>query len=175
MDAETLRGLQAPLKQTYRDEPTQAEVIMQAQGRVDLNQIACRVDNAHGQQAAAGEIVAGLHPAAGGDGQLACSGDMLLQSLVACSGVTLAAVATAMSIPIRDARITAKGMADFRGTLGVDRSVPIGLQWLELNFAIDSTATDEQLNKLVELTERYCVVLQSLKHPASIRSKWSRE
>lgn len=168
MEAETLRALQAPIKQAYRDDPAQAQIAMHAQGQVDLARVVCRVETANGT------VVAGLHPAAGGDGTQACSGDMLLQALVACSGVTFAAVATAMSIPINDARIKAEGMADFRGTLGIDKTIPVGMQSLELKFVIDSAATDEQLHKLVELTERYCVVLQSLVHPGKLTSNWTR-
>lgn len=168
MDAESLRNLQAPLKQAYRDDPSQARVVMVAQGVVDKHSLTCKVD-LHQQivdgQAQSGAIIAGLHPAAGGSGAEACSGDMLLQSLVACSGVTLAAVATAMGIDIRSAKITATGEMDFRGTLGIDRAVPIGIQSLRIDIKFDSDAEPSQLAKLVELTERYCVILQTLKHP----------
>ena len=168
MDAEQLRALQAPIKQSYRDNPAQAVVAMQARGSIDLGRVACQLETP------AGMVIAGLHPAAGGDGSQACSGDMLLQALVACSGVTFAAVATAMSIPISRAEVTAKGEMDFRGTLGIDRSVPIGFTRLEMIFCIESSADDAQLSKLVELTERYCVVLQTLAQPASLHSSWSR-
>lgn len=122
----------------------------------------------------AGAIDAGLHPAAGGTGRQACSGDLLLQSLVACSGVTFAAVATAMEIPIQAATVTATGSMDFRGTLGIDKLAPVGLTAIELNFSINSSADDEVLAKLITLTERYCVVLQTLRQPAELRSSWTR-
>ena len=156
MDAEQLRALQAPLKQRYRDDPSSATVVMHASGNVVASQLSCQVDTM------LGTLDAGLHPAAGGSGAQACSGDMLLQSLVACSGVTLSAVATAMGIEIRSARIFANGEMDFRGTLGIDKSISVGITKLHIKFEIDSPAEDAQLKKLVELTERYCVVLQTL-------------
>ncbi len=168
MNAEQLRDLQSPLKHRYRDHPAAALVVMRATGAVVPGQIACAVETG------AGNIVAGLHPAAGGDGSQTCSGDMLLQALVACSGVTLAAVATALSIPVKSASIDAQAAVDFRGTLGVDRTSPVGIVSLTLSFQFDSTAEDTQLAKLVELTERYCVVLQSLTAAATIKTHWSR-
>ncbi len=169
MDAESLRALQAPIKQAYRDDATQARVVMTARGKVNLDNLACAVATP------LGPVVAGLHPAAGGDGSLACSADMLLQALVACSGVTFAAVAVAMGIPIRAAQVSAQGSMDFRGTLGIDRSVPVGMSSLELEFEIHSTADDATLAKLVQLTERYCVVLQTLVlPPAQLRASWKR-
>ena len=168
MDASTLRSLQTPLKQAYKDDPTLARVVMQAEAEICANQPACSVHTA------AGKVVAGLHPAAGGDGTQACSGDMLLQALVACSGVTFSAVAIALGIPIQAASVRASGEMDFRGTLGVDRTVPVGLTAVELVFNIESTAPDDQLAKLVELAERYCVVLQSLTQPAPFRCTWQR-
>jgi uncharacterized OsmC-like protein len=174
MDAESLRNLQAPLKQAYRDNPSQARVVMMAQGVVDQQSLTCKVTSHSvagpvAGHSVAGPIIAGLHPAAGGSGEEACSGDMLLQSLVACSGVTLAAVATAMAIEIRSAKITATGEMDFRGTLGLDRSVPIGIQSVKIDIQFNSDAEQSQLAKLVELTERYCVILQTLKHPPELK------
>jgi uncharacterized OsmC-like protein len=168
MDADQLRALQSPIKQRYRDDPSTARVVMHASGTVQSSQLACFVDTSLGQ------VVAGLHPAAGGSGELACSGDMLLQALVACSGVTLSAVATAMGIEIRSANITAQAEMDFRGTMGIDKSVPVGITSLRLDFEFDSPAEDSQLKKLVELTERYCVVLQTLAQPASLTTNFSR-
>ncbi len=169
IDAEKLRSVQAPLKQRYRDEPASARVVMSATGRVLLGQVACAV------KSDGGLVVAGLHPAAGGDGSQVCSGDMLLQSLVACSGVTLAAVATAMSIELIAAHVEATAEMDFRGTLGVDRDCPIGLTSLSLHFRLQSAAEDAVLEKLVKLAEKYCVVLQTLTGSARIKSHWSRE
>jgi uncharacterized OsmC-like protein len=168
MDPATLRALQAPLKQLYKDEPAQAIVRMVAESTVHFDQPAAHLDTW------AGSIVAGLHPAAGGDGNQACSGDMLLQALVACSGVTLSAVAIALGIPIEAAQVRATGTMDFRGTLGIDRTVPVGITELELQFEIRSSAEDAQLAKLVELTERYCVVLQTLQQPARWNCRWQR-
>jgi uncharacterized OsmC-like protein len=168
MDADSLRSLQAPIKQAYKDDPSKARVVMLAEGEIACDEVACKVVTA------LGPVVAGLHPAAGGDGSQACSGDMLLQALVACSGVTFSAVAMAMGIDVGAASIRAQAVMDFRGTLGVDRSVPIGITELELNFEIRSSADDEKLSKLVELTERYCVVLQTLAQPARLNSSWQR-
>jgi uncharacterized OsmC-like protein len=168
MHADQLRALQAPIKQGYRDDPSTARVVMHASGTVQPSQLICLVATSLGQ------VAAGLHPAAGGSGELACSGDMLLQALVACSGVTLSAVATALGIEIRSAQITAQADMDFRGTLGIDKSVPVGITSLSLDFKFDSPADDVQLQKLVELTERYCVVLQTLAQPAALSTKYSR-
>lgn len=168
MDAAALRALQAPLKQAYKDDPAQAVVRMVAESTVHFDQPAARLNTP------AGSVVAGLHPAAGGDGSQACSGDMLLQALVACSGVTFSAVAIAMGIPIEATQVRATGTMDFRGTLGVDRTVPVGITELELQFEIRSSAEDAQLAKLVELTERYCVVLQTLQQPAQWKYHWQR-
>jgi uncharacterized OsmC-like protein len=168
MNRDELRALQAPLKERYQSDPASAVVTLRATGIVDIARIGCRVelppnDGRH--------IVAGLHPLAGGDGSLACSGDMLLQALVTCAGTTLAAVATAMELPIRAATITAEGTLDFRGTLGVDRSVPVGFTAVELQFQLDTSASAEQVAKLVQLTERYCVVARSLTAGVAIRLK----
>lgn len=169
MDADQLREIQAPLKQRYRDDPTSAVIRMSARGAVLPNEVACQV------QTCQGRTIAGLHSAAGGDGRQACSVDMLLQALVACSGVTLAAVATALSIPLQSAQILAEAELDFRGTLGVDRTAPVGIVSLLLNFQLASPADDGQLSKLVELTERYCVVLRTLAEPATVKSTWTRQ
>ena len=168
LNADQLRALQAPIKQRYRDDPDTARVVMHASGTVQASQLTCLVDTSIGQ------VAAGLHPAAGGSGELACSGDMLLQALVACSGVTLSAVATAMGIEIRSARISAQAEMDFRGTLGIDKRVPVGITSIRLDFEFDSAAEDLQLKKLVELTERYCVVLQTLAKPAKLSTSFKR-
>lgn len=168
MDAQALRDLQAPLKQQYRDAPESACVTFQATGSVEMDEIGCSVPG-H-----AGTARAGLHAAAGGNGSLACSGDMLLEALVACSGVTFAAVATALGVSINSTRIEAEADLDFRGTLGVDRSVPVGIQAVRLRFIVDSSASDDELSKLVELSERYCVVLQTLAQPAGLSSELVR-
>lgn len=168
MDAEQLRALQAPIKQQYRDDPSTARVVMHASGEVQSSQLTCLVDTS------IGKVAAGLHRAAGGTGEQACSGDMLLQALVACSGVTLSAVATAMGIELRSAHIAAQAEMDFRGTLGIDKSVPVGITSLSLNFKLESAAEDTQLKKLIELTERYCVVLQTLASPPQITTHFIR-
>lgn len=162
MDAEALKALQAPLKARYKADPGSALVTMRARGRVACDAIACDVDIDRTT------IRAGLHPAAGGTGQDLCSGDMLLQALVGCAGVTLKAVATAMGISLDRAEINAAGTCDFRGTLGVDKAVPAGFIAMELKFEIASSATDEQIAQLVKLTERYCVVYQTLKASAPV-------
>lgn len=155
MDAERLRALQAPIKQRYRDQPDSARITLRAEGRIGEG-LSCNVDTA-------GKLVrAGLHPGTGGDGLAACSGDMLLQALVACAGVTLAAVATSLGIELRDAQVSAEGDVDFRGTLGVDKQAPVGVEAIRLEFALDTDASDEQLATLLRLTERYCVVWQTL-------------
>jgi len=156
MDASQLRSLQAPLKEQYLENPDSAKLTLRAGGSLGEDGITCRVDT--GRQLAE----AGLHPATGGDGTALCSGDMLLESLVACAGVTLRAVATALEIPVRGGRVTAEGDLDFRGTLAVDRDAPIGIQSIRMHFRLDTDADDEQLATLVKLTERYCVVLQTL-------------
>ena len=156
MDASQLKALQAPLKEQYRENPDSAKLTLRAGGALGEEGITCRVDT--GQQLAE----AGLHPATGGDGTALCSGDMLLESLVACAGVTLRAVATALEIPVRGGRVTAEGDLDFRGTLAVDRDAPIGIQSMLMHFQLDTVGDDEQLATLVKLTERYCVVLQTL-------------
>jgi uncharacterized OsmC-like protein len=157
MDRDNLRALQAPLKERYREEPEAALVTLTATGTLD-DELAC---NVHTGRALA---KAGLHPATGGDGSLLCSGDMLLEALVACAGVTLKAVATALEIAVEGGTITAAGDLDFRGTLGVDREAPVGFASIDLRFELDApTASEEQLATLLKLTERYCVVLQTLR------------
>ncbi|HEX7038565.1 MAG TPA: OsmC family protein [Trueperaceae bacterium] len=155
MDSSALRELQAPLKQRYREDPEAALVTLRAEGSLSEG-IACSV------QTGRALVEAGLHPATGGDGFLACSGDMLLEALVACAGVTLRSVATAMDVEVVSGKVTAEGRLDFRGTLAVDKQAPVGFVDIGLSFAIDSPAPDEKLAKLVELTERYCVVYQTL-------------
>lgn len=168
MDAEQLKLLQAPLKALYADSPEAAIARLHAVGVVDLDRLACEIEI---PLAIDQKVVAGLHSKAGGEGQMRCSGDMLLQSLVACSGVTFAAVATAMALDISSARIEASGAMDFRGTLGVDRSTPVGLTAIQLNFVVDSDEPEDKINKLIQLTERYCVVLQTLAKSVPVTSQ----
>ncbi len=155
MDSAALRELQAPLKQRYREAPETALVTLRAEGSLSEG-IACSV------QTGRALVEAGLHPATGGDGVLACSGDMLLEALVACAGVTMKSVATAIDVEVVSGTVTAEGRLDFRGTLAVDRQAPVGFVDIALRFHIDSPASDEKLAKLVELTERFCVVYQTL-------------
>ncbi|MFV0444302.1 MAG: OsmC family protein [Planctomycetaceae bacterium] len=159
MTSDQLRSLQGPLKDRYKSAPESALVLIESRVRLDLERIACTLETG------AGLRTAGLHPAAGGDGTVACSAEMLLEALVGCAGTTLCAVATAMGLPIHSGSITAVGTLDFRGTLGVNREVPVGFSQIELRFELDSTAAPEQLDKLIAVTERYCVVFQSLKTP----------
>jgi uncharacterized OsmC-like protein len=162
MDGITLREIQAPLKARYRDEPGTALTPLHATGSFDAPGITCTVDSW------AGEVRAGLHPATGGDGTDACSGDMLLQAVVACAGVTMRSVATALGIEIRSAVLRAEGHFDARGTLGVARDIPVGVQGLKLLAELDTDADDQKLERLAALTERYCVVAQSLAEPPSV-------
>ncbi len=157
MDAEGLRALQAPLKDRYRADPAAAVITLRAGGGLDGDGVVCRVETARAL------VEAGLHPATGGDGVAACSGDMLLQALVACAGVTLRAVATALDIPVRGGRVEAEGDLDVRGTLAVDREAPVGFAAIRLRFTLDTDAGEEAVATLVRLTERYCVVLQTLR------------
>jgi uncharacterized OsmC-like protein len=154
--------LQAPLKQQYRNDPGKAVVTLRAFGSLGGSGISCRVETGRAL------VEAGLHPATGGSGLQACSGDMLLEALGACAGVTLRAVATALDIPIRGGTVEVEGDLDFRGTLGVSKEVPVGFQTIRLRFNLDSEATTEQLETLLKLTERYCVVLQTLRAPPAI-------
>jgi uncharacterized OsmC-like protein len=163
VNVDQLRAAQAPIKARYKTDPASALVLLHAQGSVDAPEQICRVET-H-----LGVAPAGLHRATGGDGSLACSADMLLQALVACAGVTLGAVATSMGVAVRSGRISATGEVDFRGTLGVSRDAPVGFKNITLGFELDSDATPEVLAKLLELTERYCVVYQTLKHPPEVR------
>lgn len=159
MNSQALRELQTPLKQRYRSEPAAAMITLSAEGNLDTD-IACSV------QTGKALVQAGLHPATGGDGLMACSGDMLLQALVACAGVTLRAVATALDVPLHGGQIKAEGDLDFRGTLGVDKDAPVGFADIRLRFELETDATSEQLDNLLRLTERYCVVYQTLQnHP----------
>ena len=157
MNAQALRAVQAPLKDRYRSEPDAALITLAARGTLDdPNGLSCSVETGRAL------VTAGLHPATGGDGMLACSGDMLLQALVACAGVTLRAVATSTGIAVRGGTVTASGDLDFRGTLGVDRDAPVGFKNIRLQFDLDSDATSDQIATLRKLTERYCVVYQTL-------------
>ena len=158
MDATTLRALQAPLKDQYRNTPDDAVITLRAKGSLDDTSIACKVETGRAL------AVAGLHPATGGSGAELCSGDMLLEALVACAGVTLKAVATALEIPLRAGTVSAEGDLDFRGTLGVDKEAPVGFRAIRLAFSLDTDAPQEKLDQLVKLTERYCVVFQTLNH-----------
>jgi uncharacterized OsmC-like protein len=161
MNTDELRSLQAPVKDRYREHPETASITLRAEGRIGEG-VTCRVETGKAL------IEAGLHPATGGDGLSACSGDMLLESLVACAGVTLRAVATALGIKLRDATVRAEGDLDFRGTLGVSKDVPVGFQRIRLYFDLDTDASEDQLGTLLRLTERYCVVYQTLVRPAKI-------
>jgi uncharacterized OsmC-like protein len=162
MNAEQLRAVQAPIKQRYRDAPDTARVPARAEALLDSNDVACVVPSWHG------ETKAGLHPATGGSGELACSADMLLEAVVACAGVTLRAVATAMGVTIRSGRVVAEGSWDARGTLGIDKAVPVGLTDIALRFEIDSGADPAKLERMIQTTERYCVILQTLRQPPRI-------
>ena len=157
MKADELRAIQSPLKERYKEAPKAAVITLRAKGRLGEG-VTCNVETGKSL------VAAGLHPATGGNGMSACSGDMLLEALVACAGVTLNAVATALGIELRDAFLEAEGDLDFRGTLGVAKDVPVGLQDIRLRFVLDTDATDEQLDTLLRLTERYCVVYQTLAH-----------
>ena len=162
MEAEDLRALQAPLKQQYRNDPGKAVVTLRASSSLASPGVSCRVETARAR------VEAGLHPATGGSGLQACSGDMLLEALAACAGVTLRAVATALEIPVRGGTVEVEGDLDFRGTLGVSKEVPVGFQAIRLRLNLDSDATAEQLDTLRKLTERYCVVLQTLRVPPTV-------
>jgi uncharacterized OsmC-like protein len=161
MNAEKLRSLQAPLKAQYRERPDTALVTLRTEGRIGEN-ITCKIETGKAR------VEAGLHPATGGDGRSACSADMLLEALVGCAGVTLSAVATALGIPLRNTTIRAEGDLDFRGTLGVSKDVPVGFNQIRLHFDLDTDTTDKQRANLIRLTERYCVVYQTLNQPANI-------
>lgn len=162
MNAEELRAKQAPLKQLYRDNPGAALIPARAQATLDLDDIACDVPSWHGV------TKAGLHKAGGGSGELACSADMLLEAVVGCAGVTLRAVATAMGVTIRRGTVTAEGVWDARGTLAIDRTAPVGLTEITLKFDVDCDADAAKLERMVQTTERYCVILQTLKNPPKL-------
>jgi uncharacterized OsmC-like protein len=167
MDRDELRALQAPLKERYQEEPEAALVTLHATGSLG-DGVSCSV------QTGGALAEAGLHPASGGDGSLLCSGDMLLEALVACAGVTLRAVATSLEIPIRSGTIRAEGDLDFRGTLGVDKGAPVGFRSIRLTFELDADADDEQLATLQKLTERYCVVYQTLASAPTLTTELNR-
>ncbi len=161
MNAEKIKSLQAPLKERYRQQPETALITLHAEGRLGEG-VTCKLETGKAL------VEAGLHPATGGDGLSACSGDMLLEALVACAGVTLGAVSTALGIPLRDATIRAEGDLDFRGTLGVAKDAAVGFQQIRLNFDLETEASEEQVATLLRLTERYCVVFQTLNRPAQL-------
>ena len=161
MKSEELRSLQAPLKQRYRELPEAAIITLKAEGRIGEG-ITCKIETGNAM------VEAGLHTATGGSGLTVCSGDMLLEALVACAGVTLNAVATAIGVNVRDGMVHAEGEIDFRGTLGVSQEVPVGFQSIRLHFDLETDASEEQLTKLIQLTERYCVVYQTLQHSPQI-------
>lgn len=162
MDRNELKALQAPLKEKYRDDPNSAVVTLKAQGRIGEG-VTCKVETGRAM------VEAGLHPATGGNGFAACSGDMLLEALAACAGVTMNAVATAIGINLSSGVVTAEGDLDFRGTLAVSKEAPVGFREIRLSFNLDTEASDDQLEKLYKLTERYCVVYQTLMNPPEIR------
>jgi uncharacterized OsmC-like protein len=168
MDAAELRALQAPIKERYKRDPAAAFITLKAKGAVDDSALACKVETGRAL------AIAGLHPATGGLGLELCSGDMLLEALVACAGVTLKAVATALAIPLKGATVSAEGDLDFRGTLGVAKDAPVGFAQIRLIFAVDSDASPAQLDQLVKLTERYCVVYQTLKSGPPVALKMLR-
>jgi uncharacterized OsmC-like protein len=168
MDADTLRSLQAPIKNKYKEDPSTAVITLKASGELDDQSIACKVETGRAL------AVAGLHPATGGSGMELCSGDMLLEALVACAGVTLKAVATALGIELRKGLVKAEGDLDFRGTLGVDREAPVGFREIRLTFDIDTDATQDQLDTLLKLTERYCVVFQTINTKPALTVKMKR-
>ena len=163
MDAHKLKSLQAPLKAQFRDEPESARITLKATGRIDEDDIVCKVDTARA------EVRAGLHPASGGSKQTVCSGDMLLEALAACAGVTLKAVATVMGVEVRSGTVRAEGDLDFRGALGVDPDAAVGFSDVRLHFQVDSDATPAERDRLIELTERYCIIYQTLKMSPRMR------
>jgi len=168
MDATGLRAMQAPLKDRYKSDPQSAYITLKARGTLDAAHIACKVETGRAL------AVAGLHPATGGSGLELCSGDMLLEALVACAGVTLKAVATALDIPLKSATVSAEGDLDFRGTLGVAKDAPVGFAQIRLRFDVDTDAPQEKLDQLLRLTERYCVVYQTLRSSPPIEVNLNR-
>jgi len=168
MDANELRAMQAPIKERYRGDPQAAVVTLRAKGTLDDSNIACKLETGRALQAA------GLHPTAGGSGLELCSGDMLLEALVACAGVTLKAVATALDIPLKSGQVSAEGELDFRGTLGVAKDAPVGFREIRLRFDLDTDAAQDKLDQLLKLTERYCVVYQTIKAGPPVEVKLAR-
>jgi uncharacterized OsmC-like protein len=168
MDANGLRALQAPIKERYKNDPKAAYITLRASGHLDDAKIACKVETGRAL------AVAGLHPATGGSGLELCSGDMLLEALVACAGVTMKAVATALEIPLKSARVSAEGDLDFRGTLGVAKDAPVGFAQIRLRFDVDTDAPQDKLDQLLKLTERYCVVYQTIKNGPPVDIKLAR-
>jgi uncharacterized OsmC-like protein len=168
LDSTALRALQAPLKDQYRADPDAAVITLRAQGAIDDQKIACKVETGRAL------AVAGLHPASGGSGAELCSGDMLLEALVACAGVTLKAVATALEIDLRQGVVKAEGDLDFRGTLGVDKAAPVGFRAIRLAFELDTDAPQDKIDQLLKLTERYCVVFQTLNNKPDLGVKVRR-
>ena len=164
MNADELRSLQAPLKAQYRERPDVAKITLRAEGRLGEEKVSCKIETGRAL------VQAGLHPATGGDGSFACSGDMLLEALVACAGVTLKAVATSLGVPLKGGTVTAEGDLDFRGTLGVAKEAPVGFADIRLRFKLDTEASPEQLATLLKLTERYCVVLQTLRSSPKVEA-----
>ncbi len=168
MDADELRAMQAPIKERYRNDPKAAFITLKAKGTLDDANISCKLET--GRMLAA----AGLHPASGGSGLELCSGDMLLEALVACAGVTVKAVATALDIPLKSGRVAAEGDLDFRGTLGVAKDAPVGFAQIRLRFDLDTDAPQDKLDQLLKLTERYCVVYQTIKSGPPVDVKLQR-
>ena len=169
MDSEKLRALQQPLKDAYRSDPASAVITLRARGELGTEEVSCSVETGRAM------AVAGLHPATGGDGTLACSGDMLLQALVACAGVTLRAVATSLGIAVTGGTVRAEGDLDFRGTLAVAKDAPVGFTAIRLDFDLDTDASTDQLDTLLRLTERYCVVYQTIKSGPPVEVSLSRK
>ena len=165
MDAAELRAMQAPIKERYKSDPSAAVITLKAKGSIDNEGIACKVETGRAL------AIAGLHPATGGSGLELCSGDMLLEALVACAGVTLKSVATAVEIPLKTGNVIAEGDLDFRGTLGVAKDAPVGFREIRLAFDLDSEAPQEKIDTLIKLTERYCVVFQTLNSPPKLDLK----
>ncbi|MGI8527296.1 MAG: OsmC family protein [Pseudolabrys sp.] len=168
MDAAGLRAMQAPIKEKYKSDPKAGMITLKARGTLDDSTIACKVETGRAL------AVAGLHPATGGSGMELCSGDMLLEALVACAGVTVKAVATALEIPLKSGKVSAEGDLDFRGTLGVDKTAPVGFAQIRLRFDLDTDAPQDKLDQLLKLTERYCVVYQTIKSGPSVDVKLTR-
>jgi len=168
MDGNELRAMQAPIKQRYKDDPNAAVITLKAKGTLDDSHIACKVETGRAL------AVAGLHPATGGSGLELCSGDMLLEALVACAGVTVKAVATALEIPLNSGKVSAEGDLDFRGTLGVAKDAPVGFRQIRLRFDLDTAAPQDKLDQLLKLTERYCVVYQTIKAGPPVEVKLQR-